>query len=267
MRKKDYTGWHNGILEVTGWDAERKGWKCQCECGNKIYYTSRQLQINRPKSCGCLKSPNIVGKKYGRLTVVAKTDKSDSNGNRYYDCLCKCGNHKLVTAHDLNCGTVKSCGCLAIDSNLILGQKLGEATRKACIDGTNVNNLTSGKPKTNTSGTKGVTWDESRQKWVAQLCFKQKRYFLGRYSSYEDAVKARKAAEEKYYNPMINKDNFSKIKKARTEKGLTQKALADLSGVPYRSIQDWETGRRNPKDSSLMKIAEVLEVGIEDLKD
>ena len=80
-------------------------------------------------------------------------------------------------------------------------------------------------------------------------------------------VKARKAAEKKYYDPMIDKDHFSKIKKARTEKGLTQKALADLSGVPYRSIQDWETGRRNPKDSSLQKIAEVLGVKVEDLKD
>ena len=126
--------------------------------------------------------------------------------------------------------------------------------------------MTAGKPKTNTSGTKGVTWDESREKWVAQLCFKQKRYFLGRYNSYEDAVEARKKAEEKYFGPMIDVESFNKIKRARTAKGLTQKTLAELSGVPYRTIQDWEAGRRNPKDSSLQKIAEVLEVKVEDLK-
>lgn len=48
---------------------------------------------------------------------------------------------------------------------------------------------------TNTSGCIGVTWDKERQKWLA--FFKGK--YLGRYINFEDAVYARKQAEENYH--------------------------------------------------------------------
>lgn len=37
-----------------------------------------------------------------------------------------------------------------------------------------------------------------------------------------------------------------KIKEARVAAGLTQKKVCELLGVPPRTLQDWEAGRRNP---------------------
>ena len=41
---------------------------------------------------------------------------------------------------------------------------------------------------------------------------------------------------------------MSKIKEARLSAGLTQEAMAEKLGIPKRTIQDWETKRRNPPD-------------------
>ena len=59
-------------------------------------------------------------------------------------------------------------------------------------------------PKNNTSGYKGVSWDASRKKWTAYISVHNKRIFIGRYSSLDDAVEARRDAEEKYHQPLID---------------------------------------------------------------
>lgn len=51
----------------------------------------------------------------------------------------------------------------------------------------------------NTSGCKGVSWDSSRNKWMAHIKLNGKNKTLGRFLNFEDAVKARKQAEEKYF--------------------------------------------------------------------
>ena len=51
---------------------------------------------------------NIVGKKFGKLTVVSMLN------NRYVVCRCECGNEKVVNKYTLVGGTAaKSCGCSA----------------------------------------------------------------------------------------------------------------------------------------------------------
>jgi len=50
------------------------------------------------------------------------------------------------------------------------------------------------------------------------------------------------------------------IKKARKEKGLTQKRLAQLTGNATGTIQQYELGKRQPRLEQLEKIAEILEV-------
>ena len=37
---------------------------------------------------------------------------------------------------------------------------------------------------------------------------------------------------------------MSKLKQIRLEKGLTQKEFSELTNVPFRTIQNWETGQR-----------------------
>ena len=49
-----------------------------------------------------------------------------------------------------------------------------------------------------------------------------------------------------------------RIKKARIERNLTQKELADRLGVSYVVISQWENGKRNPKESTKARIAAAL---------
>lgn len=53
--------------------------------------------------------------------------------------------------------------------------------------------------KKNTSGCSGVTWQASRNKYLVTVCVSGKRMNMGRYSDLHDAVRARKAAEQKFY--------------------------------------------------------------------
>lgn len=41
---------------------------------------------------------------------------------------------------------------------------------------------------------------------------------------------------------------MSRIKEARISADLTQDAMAERLGIPKRTIQDWEAGRRNPPE-------------------
>jgi DNA-binding transcriptional regulator YiaG len=41
---------------------------------------------------------------------------------------------------------------------------------------------------------------------------------------------------------------MSKIREARTKLGLTQQQLANLTGIPFRTIQNWEGGQRKCPD-------------------
>ena len=58
-------------------------------------------------------------------------------------------------------------------------------------------------------------------------------------------------------------ENIRRIRKAR---GLTIKELGDLIGVSESYVRAYETGRRNPKASSLQIIADALAVNVEVLK-
>ena len=55
------------------------------------------------------------------------------------------------------------------------------------------------KQRNNTSGTTGVYYRKNENKWVARIKIMGKEKFLGYFTNYDDAVKARKAAEEIYF--------------------------------------------------------------------
>ena len=53
----------------------------------------------------------------------------------------------------------------------------------------------------NTSGVTGVRFEKG--KWVATITFQKKDYYLGRYEEMEEAVKARREAEERLHGPFL----------------------------------------------------------------
>lgn len=58
-------------------------------------------------------------------------------------------------------------------------------------------------------------------------------------------------------------ENIRRIRKAR---GLTLKELGDMVGVSESYIRAYESGRRNPKPSSLQALADALAVNVEVLR-
>ena len=60
------------------------------------------------------KSKNIIGQKFGRLTVVERAI-NDKYGNAMWKCVCECGKQCTVRGGGLRSGNTLSCGCLRID--------------------------------------------------------------------------------------------------------------------------------------------------------
>lgn len=61
------------------------------------------------------------------------------------------------------------------------------------------NNMNKGLQSNNTSGVVGVGWYSKTNKWRAHIMVDRKFIHLGLFDSFENAVKARKEAEEKYF--------------------------------------------------------------------
>lgn len=56
------------------------------------------------------KKPNLVGQKFGRLTVTELYGTAKGHKQRW-KCVCDCGGEAVVTTNNLTSGQVKSCGC------------------------------------------------------------------------------------------------------------------------------------------------------------
>lgn len=88
-----------------------KPYLCQCDCGKTAIVKPYNLKSGRTKSCGCGRYKNLIGQRFGRLTVIEKTDK------RYYGyvvwkCKCDCGNIVETPMHNISYNhQVISCGC------------------------------------------------------------------------------------------------------------------------------------------------------------
>lgn len=69
-------------------------------------------------------------------------------------------------------------------------------------------------PKNNTSGVVGVRCHSRDNIWEAYIYINKKCTYLGRFNNFNDAVKARKEAEEKYYKE-FSYDNSQKLYEER----------------------------------------------------
>ena len=146
IKRKDIIGQKFGKLTVIDYTTENRHgsalWKCQCDCGNITYATTEGLRVGDNTSCGCYNKAkekfkeqykvNLVGNKYGKLTVLASTDLRSAKGNQIWKCQCECGNICYITTNHLQTGNTSSCGCL-------FGQSKGEIEIKKLLDNNNFN--------------------------------------------------------------------------------------------------------------------------------
>lgn len=56
----------------------------------------------------------------------------------------------------------------------------------------------------NKTGVRGVCYITSRHKYKAYLSYNKKFYHLGYYDNINDAIKARKKAEDEYFKTILN---------------------------------------------------------------
>ena len=212
VQKQDLTGKRFGKLVVLKKSENRRRglclWVCQCDCGNVCEKPTGELNAGTAVSCGCSwRRPAVrEGERYGRLTALRPTGKRSAE-SVVWECLCDCGNAVDVRATMLTSGHTTSCGCLKreLDEQKDF-RKILTYTDDTCIEFAKG----IGKPRSNTSpdtGVRGVILKDG--KYVAQIKFRKRRYYLGRFSRLEDAVEARRRAEarvEEYVEEYLSGD-------------------------------------------------------------
>lgn len=126
----DLTGQRFGRLTVLYKDTKRKGtgssyWICQCDCGKVKSVKSSSLRRGEIQSCGCfrddriretkkIESEKLIGQRFGKLTVLKRSERKGSSGELYWICQCDCGNVCEVRGHSLkrtDGNQTVSCGC------------------------------------------------------------------------------------------------------------------------------------------------------------
>ena len=233
----DMTGWamsEHGVLDskltVVGRaeDYIRKDngskiarWWCQCNCGNPelVLAFGQDLRRGHTLSCGCVQEQrtSVANKKYNKYDLSGEYgigwtlngdeefyfDLEDYDKIKHYGWISNIsanGYISLVAYDSESKKQIKMAwllGCKLydhIDRNPLNNQKnnLRPATSSE-------NSRNSSLSRRNTSGIIGVSWVKDRNKWVAQVSINNKNSNLGRFINKEDAIKARLAAELKYY--------------------------------------------------------------------
>ena len=91
--------------------------KAQCECGIIKEYNFDHLQNGQTTSCGCARNKidldDLIGKKYGRLTILKSYRKLDNQNKHviYVEAECECGTIKEYRYDHLKDNVIQSCGC------------------------------------------------------------------------------------------------------------------------------------------------------------
>lgn len=199
-------------------------YKCRCICGKVKEVNVKNLKYGKSKSCGCVAAKrlskkykgvvkkendiDLTNKIFNKIKVIKRI--SGKGVQAIWECKClNCGNFFNITQHNLTSGSCISCGCINRESskkniNKYLGQ----------VEQTNLSAIASDKVgKANTSGVKGVSYNQKMQKYVAYIGFQGENKILGYFKTLEEAATARKQAEEELYKPILEKYDYKSNKK------------------------------------------------------
>lgn len=129
---KKFTRWT--VLSVCA-EKDKYGfynYECICECGNTKIITRNSLNSGKSQSCGCLNKElssirtkelhknadvsDMIGKVFGKLTVIKRHDQVNNDNKYPYICKCECGGEIIATKNNLIDGRTRSCGCLHYNS-------------------------------------------------------------------------------------------------------------------------------------------------------
>lgn len=232
---KDLTGQRFGRLTVirectdkyiNGKKRTAVMWFCNCDCGEKDVLVSSS-NLKHTHSCGCLRRElgQIYGynkKRYNNYDLTGEYGIGyTSKGEEFYFDLEDYDKIKDYCWHISSSGYVRTnirnsdnISALFLH-NIVMDNVFSYEHMVDHINGiesrhdnrkynlrivnNSENQMNTAIRKDNTSGVKGVNWSEGKEKWTARIQVNSKRIFLGNFKYFEDAVKARKEAEEKYF--------------------------------------------------------------------
>ena len=142
--QKDYTGQRFGKLTVIRWvpnvvcnNGKITGqWLCKCDCGNEKMLSSHRLTSGNDTSCAkCDKTINMVGQRYGLLTVIAQSEPvtyKNGKSKKMWKCQCDCGNTIVCSRTDLTYGYKRDCGCVK-EGKYLIGKRYGRLVIRRVI--------------------------------------------------------------------------------------------------------------------------------------
>lgn len=201
-------------------------YECECSCEKhtkKIVYRSHLLN-GKIQSCGCYQKEQSFKNKKGKI----KGNEYDLESEDYGICFIK-GEKYFFDKEDFNLiskytWTNTKDGYAITTVHVSPNEKYGLYMHKLIMENSDIYQIDhiDGNPRNNqkynlrpaliqensmnhkihsnnTSGTSGVFYSNTSNKWVAKIGYKMKSITLGYYNTKEEAVQARKDAEEKYY--------------------------------------------------------------------
>lgn len=225
-----------GFIQIIGVDesADRKlkSWHCKCtKCGAEFSATGQSVFKNQNGGCcECRKTAleqakidnakSYIGQSFENLRVddFAGMKKPYGKITPIMKCYCmKCGEYTEIPLVKLKTGQANECAKCA-RKNLKYGHEISKiahmnGTLITAIDGRRALN------KNSTTGHKGVSWIPKTGKYRAYINFQRKQYHLGQYLNIEDAIEARKIAEEAIYGDFLkwyaetHPEQWEKLKK------------------------------------------------------
>lgn len=94
--------------------------RCKCICGNITELAAGTYIPGTVQSCGCYQKMvasqrpehQMIGKKFGKLTVIGRGLAHPRTGALSWLCRCDCGNEKEIAGRSLKAGLTRSCGCI-----------------------------------------------------------------------------------------------------------------------------------------------------------
>ena len=233
MRNNDLTGKKFGRLTVIKRDEDRiqpsgqhkARWLCKCDCGNPnlISVDGYNLKSGHTKSCGCFNSEcaSKRHKQYNTYDLSGEYGIGYTNkGEEFYfdledydkikDYCWRIDNkdHYVVTTFKGKILCFHRIIMNINDSSLDVDHinHVKHNNRKSNLRIVKRNQNASNKTPSN-NRVPGVMFRKTKNKWIARITKNYKNIHLGSFNSFEEAVRARKEAEEVYFGE-YSYDNY-----------------------------------------------------------
>ena len=199
-------------------------WLCECSCDNHalVTVTSKNLKNKNVQSCGCLKREkdgqhlrkynlyDMDSFEYG-IGYTSNTNKEFWFDKEDFDLIKDCCWMESDKGYITTYKTING-----VRELILLHRLVTNAPDDVLVDHKNhrkfdnrkselrfVNNQQNSQnsllSKNNTSGYSGVTWHSRDKVWQARIKVNYKYIHLGCFNTKEEAIAARKEAEEKYF--------------------------------------------------------------------